>query len=203
MQSDQYRTLKKHSKQILLKEKNSKFYGQAFAVSKEKEVRDIIAELQAQHPAANHHCYAFKLGLIERDLIFRFNDDGEPNNSAGRPILGQIESFGLTNVLVVVVRYFGGTKLGVGGLIQAYRNTAQITLENSEIITRTVMVQMKLRFDYLLMNDIMKLLREENLSILSNNSGLKCELVITFRKNQSTHINKVFEKFDNLESHIL
>ncbi|MDX1469984.1 MAG: YigZ family protein [Flavobacteriaceae bacterium] len=203
METDQYKTLKKPSKQVLFKDRNSKFYGQAFPVQKEKEVKLILEELKNQHPTANHHCYAFKLGIEERNLIYRSNDDGEPNNSAGKPILGQIEGFGLTNVIVVVVRYFGGTKLGVGGLIQAYKNTAQLTLEQSEIVTRTIMVQLKLRFDYDLMNDIMKLIREENLNIISNDSGLKCNLIISFRQSQYNHIKELLEKFQNLEQSIL
>lgn len=128
---DTYRTLDFPSDEILYKEKNSKFFGYAFPISSEDEAKIILESLRKQHSSAGHCCYAFQIGTDK--IQFRANDDGEPSNSAGMPIYGQIQSFDVTNVLVVVVRYFGGVKLGVGGLISAYKISAQMALETSEI----------------------------------------------------------------------
>ena len=113
----------------MLKEKKSKFYGYAFYISKTEEVTKYLTKLKKKHHSAGHFCYAYQIGI--EDKSYRFNDDGEPRNSAGAPIYGQIKAFGLTNILIVVVRYFGGTKLGVGGLISAYKECAKKTLENN------------------------------------------------------------------------
>jgi len=117
-------------------EKNSRFYGFAYPITSEEACKDILNQLRSDHPKANHHCYAWRLGLTKNE--YRANDDGEPSGSAGRPILGQIDSFELTNVLVVVVRYFGGVKLGVSGLIKAYKQSAMQTLKSSTIIEQQV-----------------------------------------------------------------
>ena len=132
--TDRYKTLTKPTKEILFKEKKSKFYGSAYPIVSEDEVKPIIENLRKKHRTANHICFAWQLGVGE--VYYRTNDDGEPNNSAGMPIYGQIKSFGLTNVLVVVARIFGGTKLGVGGLIGAYRTAAQMALEESQIVEK-------------------------------------------------------------------
>ena len=129
-------TIKSPVENILLKEKGSKFIGFVFPVANEKEIKAALAKVKDEHPKATHHCYAFRLGINGEN--YRANDDGEPNNSAGMPIYGQIQSFEVTNVLDVVVRYFGGVKLGVGGLITAYKTTAQMALENAEIIEKTI-----------------------------------------------------------------
>ena len=129
---DTFKTIAFPSTEILFKEKNSKFYGYSFPILSEIEVKPIIDTLRKQHPNAGHYCFAYQIGT--ENLVYRANDDGEPSNSAGTPIYGQIQSFELTNVLIVVVRIFGGTKLGVGGLISAYKTTAQLVLETSEII---------------------------------------------------------------------
>ena len=119
----------------MFKDKNSKFYGFAFPVNNEDEVKNELEKVKKIHPNAGHHCYAYQIGV--EDIIYRVNDDGEPNNSAGMPIYGQIQSFDVTNILIVVVRYFGGVKLGIGGLINAYKTTAQMSLENGELVTKT------------------------------------------------------------------
>jgi putative IMPACT (imprinted ancient) family translation regulator len=124
---DTYKTLDESVENILFKEKNSKFFGYAFPVTSEIEVKTYLENLKTEHFSARHWCYAYQIGT--EVIKFRANDDGEPSNSAGMPIYGQIQSFDITNVLVVVVRYFGGVKLGVGGLISAYKTTAQLTLE--------------------------------------------------------------------------
>ena len=141
---DEYRTLAASSEETLFKDRGSKFFGYAFPVQSEEEVKLQIDELRAQHSNARHFCYAFQLGV--ESISYRANDDGEPNNSAGMPIYGQIQSFNITNVLVVSVRYFGGTKLGVGGLINAYRNSAKLAIEASQIIVKTINVRFRISF---------------------------------------------------------
>ena len=131
---------------VLFKERKSKFYGYTFPIESEDAVKPILEELRKRHPSANHVCYAWQLGVT--DIRYRANDDGEPNNSAGMPIYGQIQSFDVTNVLVAVVRIFGGTKLGVGGLISAYKETAKMALENSMITEKVLTQQITLVFEY-------------------------------------------------------
>jgi uncharacterized YigZ family protein len=135
-EKDTYRTLATPSEEVLFKEKNSKFFGLAFPVTNEEEVKNILTEIKKAHFSARHWCYAYQIGTEK--IQYRANDDGEPNNSAGMPIYGQIQSFDVTNVLVIVVRYFGGVKLGVGGLISAYNTAAQMALENATIIEKTI-----------------------------------------------------------------
>jgi uncharacterized YigZ family protein len=165
MEKDSYKTIKKPSKESLFKDRNSKFFGYAFPVLNETEVKEHLDVLKKQHHTAGHFCYAYQIGTSE--IRFRANDDGEPNNSAGMPIYGQIQSFDLTNILVVSVRYFGGTKLGVGGLINAYKTSAQITLDGAEIIEKTINVDFKIQFQYDLMNKVIRIVKEKNLNIIS------------------------------------
>lgn len=160
---DTYQTLASPSTG-LYKEKGSKFIGYAFEVSSEKEIKAYLEEVKKEHFKARHHCYAYRLGLDGK--LFRANDDGEPSSTAGRPILGQIDSFGLSNVLIVVVRYFGGTKLGTSGLKRSYKAAAQDALTNAEIIERIVKQQFSIHFDYLVTNDIMKYLKATDITIL-------------------------------------
>ena len=145
----------------LYKEKGSKFFSYAYPVKTEEEIKEIVKELKKQYYDARHHCYAFMLGAEQ--LHFRANDDGEPSNSAGNPILGQIRSANLTNILIVVVRYFGGTKLGVPGLIHAYKTAAFEAIENARIVPRDITKIIDIAFDYLAMNDIMKVIKEYDL----------------------------------------
>jgi uncharacterized YigZ family protein len=189
-QNDTYKTIAEASEEILFKEKNSKFFGYAFPISNEDEVKKHIEKLRKQHFGAGHFCYAFQLGTDT--IYYRANDDGEPSNSAGMPIYGQIQSFGITNVLVVVVRFFGGVKLGVGGLISAYRTTAHLALEQAEIIEKTIQVQYKLTFDYKNMNKVMRIIKERQLNIVSQNLNESCELVISTRKNKSDLVLDIF-----------
>jgi uncharacterized YigZ family protein len=167
---DTYKTILESSSEVLFKEKNSKFYGFAFPVTSETEVKIHIEQLKKEHFSARHWCYAYQMGTTT--LQYRANDDGEPNNSAGMPIYGQIQSFELTNVLVVVVRYFGGVKLGVGGLISAYRETAKMALEQSHIIEKTIDVHFLLTFDYKNMNKVMRTIKEKSDSLSKNGSQL-------------------------------
>jgi uncharacterized YigZ family protein len=162
---DTYNTIANPSEQILLKEKSSKFFGYAFPIQSEEELKPILDQLKKKHPHAGHFCYAYQIGT--EILSYRANDDGEPSNSAGTPIYGQIQSFAVTNAAVVVVRIFGGTKLGVGGLISAYKTAAQMTLEASEIIEKTINVEYKISFDYKNINKVMRVIKEKKLEIVS------------------------------------
>ena len=190
---DSYKTIENASEETLFKDRNSKFFGYAFPVLNEDDVKNALEHLKKKHHTARHFCYAWQLGT--EILRFRANDDGEPNNSAGMPIYGQIQAFDVTNILVVSVRYFGGTKLGVGGLIQAYKNSAQITLEASQIVQKTIDVVYQLNFDYDLMNKVMRILKEKNITIVHQKLEVECEYHITVRKKEAT---LVFEVFDNL-----
>ena len=187
---DTFKTIASPSTEILFKEKNSKFFGYAFPVTTEDEIKSILNNLRKQHFGAGHFCYAFQLGT--ETLSFRFNDDGEPNNSAGMPIYGQIQSFGLTNVLVVVVRFFGGVKLGVGGLISAYKTAAQMALEESVILEKTIDVHFQISFDYKNMNKVMRIIKEKNLEIISQQMKESCQIKIATRKKNAKIIFDIF-----------
>ncbi|WP_188620764.1 IMPACT family protein [Flavobacterium suaedae] len=190
LENDIYKTLASPSEETLYKEKNSKFFGYAFPINNEDEVKDILEEVKKKHHSARHWCYAFQLGTDQ--IYYRANDDGEPNNSAGMPIYGQIQSFEVTNVLIVVVRYFGGVKLGVGGLISAYRTSAQMALEASEIIEKTIDVHYTLKFDYPIMNKVMRVIKEKNLDIVSQKMEMDCEVVVSTRKNNAPEVQEAF-----------
>ena len=188
---DTYKTIESPSEEILFKEKNSKFFGYAFPVSTTDEIKIHIDQLKKQHFGAVHFCYAYQIGTEK--IEFRANDDGEPSNSAGIPIYGQIQSFGLTNILIVVVRFFGGTKLGVGGLITAYKTTAQLVLENTSIIEKTIDVQFKITFDYKNINKVMRIIKEKQLEIHSQKMEENCELLIVTRKKNAERIFDIFD----------
>ena len=197
MDLDTYKTLRAPSVEVLLKEKKSKFYGYAYPITEEGEVRPIIGELRKRHHTANHVCYAWQLGVT--DVKYRTNDDGEPNNSAGMPIYGQIQSFGVTNVLVAVARIFGGTKLGVGGLMGAYKISAQMALEAADIIEKTLQQQFLLSFDYPEMDKIMRAIKQHQLEIVSQQMGINCNLVVSVRKQDAQRIWDVFSPMHPLK----
>jgi uncharacterized YigZ family protein len=197
---DTYNTIAFPSEESLFKEKNSKFFGYAFPIESEDEVKPIIEILKKQHPHAVHYCYAYQIGT--ETIQYRANDDGEPSNTAGTPIYGQIQSFGLTNVLVVIVRIYGGIKLGVGGLISAYKTAAQITLESCEIIEKTIDVPFQISFDYKNMNKVMRVIKEKKLEIASQEMEINEEtnlpigkIVVTARKKNAEII---FDTFNSL-----
>lgn len=191
--TDIYKTITKPSPEVLFKDRNSKFFGYAFPVTSEDEVKQHLEDLKKQHHQARHWCYAYQFGKQEQDYTFRANDDGEPNNSAGMPIYGQIQSFEVTNLLIVVVRYFGGTKLGVGGLINAYRTGAQMALDASNIVTRTVNIEYRITFDYKNMNKVMRIVKEKNLKIINQTLELSCELIICVRLKDASSVFEIFE----------
>lgn len=194
---DTYNTIASPSPVILYKEKNSKFFGYAFPVTTEAEVKSHLEQLRKQHFGAVHFCYAFQLGT---DTIqYRANDDGEPSNSAGMPIYGQIQSFDVTNILVVVVRFFGGVKLGVGGLISAYRIAAQIALEESEIIEKTIDVHFLISFDYKNMNKVMRVIKEKNLDIIAQKMEESCQIEIATRKKNAENTVDIFSNLFEIE----
>ena len=188
---DTYKTIANPSEEVLFKEKSSKFFGYAFPVSTQEEIKTHLEHLKKQHFGALHFCYAYQIGTEK--IEFRANDDGEPSNSAGMPIYGQIQSFEITNVLIVVVRYFGGTKLGVGGLITAYKTTAQMALEVSEIIHKTIDVIFKITFDYKNINKVMRIIKEKKLIVISQKMELDCEIEITTRKKNAEEIFDIFK----------
>lgn len=190
---DTYKTLAHPSEETLFKEKNSKFFGYAFPVNSEDEVKVHLEQIKKQHHSARHWCYAYQLGT--ETITYRANDDGEPNNSAGMPIYGQIQSFEVTNVLVVVVRYFGGVKLGVGGLISAYKTSAQLSLDASKIIERVLTNNYLIVFDYKNMNKVMRIIKEKQLDVINQKLELHCELTIAVRKKDA---EAIFNLFDTL-----
>lgn len=194
---DTFKTIASPSTEILFKEKNSKFFGLAFPVTSEDEIKSILYNLRKQHFGAGHFCYAFQLGTDS--ISFRANDDGEPSNSAGMPIYGQIQSFGLTNILVVVVRFFGGVKLGVGGLISAYKTAAQMTLEEAEIIEKTIDIHFQISFDYKNMNKVMRIIKEKNLEIISQQMEESCLIEISTRKKNAEMIFDIFTNLFEIE----
>lgn len=181
----------------LYKDKGSKFIAFAYPVSSEEDVKKRLADLRKEHFNARHHCYAFRLGADKQ--AYRANDDGEPKYTAGKPILGQIQSKDLTNILIVVVRYFGGTLLGVGGLITAYKQAAADALEHAVIIEKTVNEFYELSFDYLQMSEVMKIIKDEDLEQIQQNFELGCKLVFSVRKNNSNKVVELFNKISNLE----
>ncbi|WP_190809016.1 YigZ family protein [Flagellimonas sp. S3867] len=197
MKEDVYKTLLGPSPEILFKDRKSKFYGYAFPISDEGEVKSIIESLQKKHHTANHVCYAWQLG--EKHITYRANDDGEPNNSAGMPIYGQIQSFGVTNVLVAVARIFGGTKLGVGGLIQAYREAAQMALEGASIIEKTIESHFTILFNYPEMDKVMRVVKRRGITIVSQKMELKCELTISVRESEAEQTNQLFEEMQHID----
>lgn len=194
---DTYKTITKPSIGELFKDKNSKFIGYAFPVENEDQIKTHIEEVKKEHYSARHWCYAYQLGT--ETTTFRANDDGEPNNSAGMPIYGQIQSFEVTNVLVIVVRYYGGVKLGVGGLINAYKTGAQFALEASDILEKTINKQFILKFEYKNMSKVMRILKENQIEILNQTLELDCLLEISVRKGNASKIFELFNQFYGVE----
>ena len=189
---DTYKTITTAIEEVIFKEKSSKFLGYAFPITTEDEVKIHLEAVKKKHFSARHWCYAWQLGY-GRNERYRANDDGEPNNTAGIPIHGQILSFGLTNVLVIVVRYFGGIKLGVGGLVQAYKTTAQLTLQEAEIEERLITETLILTFDYPLMNKVMRVVKEQNLTITTQHLTEQCELHLAIRTTDYPRVKEIFQ----------
>jgi uncharacterized YigZ family protein len=178
MESDTYKTISSSS-QGIYKEKGSRFVSFAFPVSEQKEIKPIIDKIRKENHEARHHCFAYMIGFERTN--YRISDDGEPSGTAGKPILGQINSFGLTNLLIVVSRYFGGTLLGVSGLINAYRSATASAINNAELIEMTLREYYEIIYPYSSMNDVMIILKEENIGQTEQIFDLECRIKINFR----------------------
>jgi len=189
---DTYHTIEKPAEGIF-RDRGSKFLAYAFPVNTENELKNILSQLKAEHPKANHHCYALRLG-IDRS-VFRINDDGEPSGTAGRPILNTLLSHDLTNLVVIVVRYFGGTLLGVPGLINAYKSATEEALKQAVIIEKTVNDIYTIDFDYLQMNEVMKIIKDDNLTIITQVFDNNCSIQLSIRK---TFVNQILSKLNKL-----
>jgi uncharacterized YigZ family protein len=177
------------------RDRGSKFLGYAYPITSDQDIKNIVANLKQQHPKANHHCWAMRWSTDPS--VFRINDDGEPSGTAGRPILNTLLSKNLTNVAVVVVRYFGGTLLGVPGLINAYKTTAELALNEAKVVEKTVNDVYTITFDYLQMNDVMRLIKEDNLQVLNQQFDNSCEIRVSIRKMQ---VNQTLDRFQRLSS---
>jgi uncharacterized YigZ family protein len=178
---DTYKTIEQPTEGIF-RDRGSKFLAYAYPINSENDIKGIVANLKADHPKANHHCWAMRLS-IDRG-VFRVNDDGEPSGTAGRPILNMLLSRDLTNIVVVVVRYFGGTLLGVPGLINAYKVATEEALNQTTIIHKTVNDSYTIAFDYLQMNDVMRIIKDDNLTILHQQFDNDCRIQVSIRKTQ-------------------
>jgi uncharacterized YigZ family protein len=199
-ENDTYKTIRSVSTG-LYREKGSKFISAAWPVSDEQIIRSILEGIRKEHHEARHHCYAYQLG--SREISWRANDDGEPSGTAGRPILGQIRSFGLTNVLIVVSRYFGGTLLGVSGLINAYRSAANDALGNAEIIDHIIQESYEITYPYASMNDVMKIIKEEDIAQSGHSFDLECRIVVRFRLSSREKILARFSRIEGLKYRFL
>ncbi len=188
--NDTYKTIDTAGEEVLFKDRNSKFFGYTFPIMFEEDAKQILELLKKQHHSARHWCYAWQIGT--ENPRYRSNDDGEPTNSAGQPIYGQIQSFEVTNMLIVVVRYFGGVKLGVGGLINAYRTTAQLALQASHIIEKTIDIYYVIAFQYKDMNKVMRIIKENKLTINKQELELDCKIYISVRKKIADKIKDIF-----------
>jgi uncharacterized YigZ family protein len=193
--SDTYKTITTSTEGIY-KEKGSKFLSFAIPVTTADEVREIVKNFRKEYYDARHVCYAYMLGSERKD--FRANDDGEPSGTAGRPILGQINSRELTNVLIIVVRYFGGILLGTGGLVVAYKEAAVDALNQAEIVEKTIDETITIHFDYVLMNDVMRIVKDTNAQILHQDYDNQCSMQLSIRKQDAGLLTSKLQKIHDL-----
>lgn len=192
-----YNTLNAPS-ESLYKEKGSKFFGYAFPVYSEEDVKEKLEEIRKVHNAARHHCYGYRLGVGAEER-YRANDDGEPSNSAGKPIYGQLLSAEITNVLIIVVRYFGGTKLGVGGLISAYKIAAKEAIDAGKIVEQEIMNYYKINFEYPEMSEVMNFVKQQKLDVISQVFETSCEISFRISLKKSPSISTYFEEMEGVE----
>jgi len=193
---DTYKTIE-YPAEGTFKDKGSKFIAFAYPLLSENEVKAHLVKLKTEHTKANHFCYAYRLTPDKN--VYRVNDDGEPSGTAGRPILNALLSAGLTNILIVVVRYFGGTLLGVPGLINAYKSAAAEAVKISEIVEKTVNDIYEIQFDYLVMNDVMRIVKEQQLTILDQQFDNACKIKFEVRKSQLNQVLQRIEKQSGVE----
>lgn len=195
VESDVYKTVLS-SGQGLYKEKGSKFISKVFHVENEEDVKACLDEIKKEFYDARHHCYAYRLN--PENEVIRSNDDGEPSGTAGKPILNQIYSFELFNILIVVVRYFGGTKLGVSGLIRAYKAASVDAIDHSEIVTKTITRNFDVLFDYTLLNDVMRLVKDENLNVIDQQFDNTCFIKFEVQRNREEIIKSKCNKIPGI-----
>jgi uncharacterized YigZ family protein len=181
LSEDSYKTVMSLT-QGIYKEKGSRFIALAYPVNSEEEIKEQLTKCRKEYHDAQHHCYAFRLGKDHQ--VYRVNDDGEPSGSAGKPIYGQILSNDLTNILIVVIRYFGGSKLGIPGLINAYKTATKEALDQATIVVKTINGRIEIGYDYLSMNEVMKTLKEESAAILDQTFDNRCKLTFSIRRNR-------------------
>jgi len=193
--NDVYKTILNLSEGIF-KDKGSKFIARAYPVTTEEEIKEILSGLKKEFYDARHHCFAYRLG--PKGEKFRANDDGEPSSSAGKPILGQLLSKELTNLVVFVIRYFGGTKLGVPGLINAYKSATIDAIENNTVIEKTINEVYSIEYDYLVMNDVMKIIKDEEPEIQKQEFELICKMHLSIRQEKAARLSERLEKVESL-----
>lgn len=191
-----FQTIKFPVENILLKEKGSKFIGFAFPVNNVKELKNALEKIREEHPKATHHCYAFRLGMNGEN--YRANDDGEPNGSAGLPIYNQLLANNLTNILLIVVRYYGGTKLGVSGLVKTYKESAKLTLDEAEIITKELESDLEIEFDFHQQNIIFTLLNKFDGKIQDFLTDEKCKIIAKIKTSQKENISEQLSEMQNI-----
>ncbi|HVS91654.1 MAG TPA: YigZ family protein [Mucilaginibacter sp.] len=191
---DTYLTIEQPSESVF-RDRGSKFLAHAYPISSDQDIKTIVADLKQRHPKANHHCWAMRWSTDRS--VFRINDDGEPSGTAGRPILNVLLSRNLTNVVLVVVRYFGGTLLGVPGLINAYKTAAELAINEAKVVEKTVNDVYTLGFEYLQMNEVMRIIKDEDLEILEQHFDNSCMMKIAIRK---MRVNQVLAKLEKLPS---
>jgi uncharacterized YigZ family protein len=193
---DSYKTIVNHSEGFF-KDRGSKFISHAYPVKTEEDVKEILAQLRKDYYDARHHCYSYILNPDKS--AFRINDDGEPSGSAGKPIHGQLLSYDLTNILVVVIRYFGGTKLGIPGLINAYREATRDALNQTEIITKTINEYFQIEYEYPLLGNVMRIIKDENLEQINTQFEISCKIEMRVRKNDYQRIADEFGKIHGVK----
>ena len=198
--TDQYKTIAIPSEGTY-KAKGSKFTGFAIPVFSEEEFKEHLARIKKQNPDSGHYCYGFRIGADNK--LYRYSDDGEPSSTAGKPIFGQIQSFELSNIMIVVTRYFGGTKLGVGGLITAYRATAKEAIENATIINRTVDNVYEIQFGYNIMSEVMNLIKKQELEVISQTLEETGTIQFRIRQSEAENIMEQLEKIESLKVQFL
>ena len=198
--TDQYKTIAIPSEGTY-KAKGSKFTGFAIPVFSEEEFKEHLARIKKQNPDSGHYCYGFRIGADNK--LYRYSDDGEPSSTAGKPIFGQIQSFELSNIMIVVTRYFGGTKLGVGGLITAYRAAAKEAIENATIINRTVDNVYEIQFGYNIMSEVMNLIKKQELEVISQTLEETGTIQFRIRQSEAENIMEQLEKIESLKVQFL
>ena len=191
-----FQTIKFPVENILLKEKGSKFIGFAFPVNNVEELKNALEKIREEHPKATHHCYAFRLGMNGEN--YRANDDGEPSGSAGLPIYNQLLANNLTNILLIVVRYYGGTKLGVSGLVKTYKESAKLTLDEAEIITKELESDLEIEFDFHQQNIIFTLLNKFDGKIQDFLTDEKCKIIAQIKTSQKENISEQLSEMQNI-----